>query len=79
MSIALEAVKPGDFVATQRMGRIVKSTVDRVTKTQIIVGDQRFDKRFGKQIGLHQLSVEQLKMICALLIDMRSQESPEKV
>lgn len=45
---SLEDIKAGDWVALE--GKI-KVRVDRVTKTQIIIGNDRFNKNTGYQIG----------------------------
>jgi hypothetical protein len=47
-----EEIKPGDQVFTKSLGRIsTLTTVDRVTKSQIIVGNSRYNRQTGRSIG----------------------------
>ncbi len=54
------SLKAGDVVTVQRDGMPVEKTVDRVTKTQIIIGTDRFHRigdewRLGDAIGKRSL------------------------
>jgi hypothetical protein len=47
----LEKLKSGDKVVVSSRDKSYKQTVDRVTKTQIIVGGERFNKSNGHRRG----------------------------
>ena len=54
--ILLPQVQPGDEVAQRRGSAWNRATVTRVTRTQVIIGDRRYWKQSGSEVGYAGIS-----------------------
>lgn len=77
MSVQLEwrkSLQEGDEVIVSRRGSIELLTVDRVTKTQVFFGANKFSKKTGRLLGSSEWSLTKIFKPTPILRDMAFRE-----